>query len=105
MTSFRPKDPLLLDETTNANVRNKSHLSELYYQWTTYRLDVIEQRARIAAESLRKKYANNIQLSDAEGRPGLCRVETVDVTEVQKWADGMIEYIRETLHEMRPLEE
>ncbi|EEU35980.1 uncharacterized protein NECHADRAFT_17752, partial [Fusarium vanettenii 77-13-4] len=47
VTSFRPKNPLLVDDTTNKNVRNKSHLTELYYQWTTYRLDVIAQRARI----------------------------------------------------------
>ncbi|KAI5458825.1 hypothetical protein BGZ63DRAFT_416378 [Mariannaea sp. PMI_226] len=55
VTSFRPKNPLLLDETTHANVRNKSHLTELYYQWTTYRLDVMAQRAQIAADALRKK--------------------------------------------------
>lgn len=32
MTSFRPTDPTLVDETTNMNIRNKSHLTELYYQ-------------------------------------------------------------------------
>jgi hypothetical protein len=35
------KNPLLVDDTTNQNVRKKSHLTGLYYQWTTYRLDVI----------------------------------------------------------------
>lgn len=54
--SFRPKSPLLLDETTNANVRNKSHLSELYFQWTTYRLEVLAERARIAVEALKESY-------------------------------------------------
>ncbi|KAL2863190.1 uncharacterized protein BJX67DRAFT_374752 [Aspergillus lucknowensis] len=105
VTSFRPKDPTLLDETTNANVRNKSHLSELYYQWTTYRLDVLAERARIAADALRKRYEENVKNSDPEGKSGLCRVETVSVAETRKWADEQITYIQQTLYEMRPLGE
>jgi hypothetical protein len=103
VTSFRPKDPRTVDDTTNANVRNKSHLSELYYQWTTYRLDVLAQRARLTADALRKRYQENVEASDSEGKPGLCRVETVNVTEVEAWAKEQIEYIQQTLHEMRPL--
>lgn len=103
VTSFRPKSPMLLDEMTNANVRNKSHLSELYYQWTTYRLDVLAERARIAAETLRKRYEENVKQSDPEGKKGLCRVETVDVAAMHKWADEQIAYIQQTMYEMRPL--
>lgn len=102
VTSFRPKDPTKLDETTNANIRNKSHLTELYYQWTTYRLDVLAQRAQIAAEELRKKYNKNVQETD-NGQHGLCRVQTVDVKEVEEWAKQQIKYLQETLYEMRPL--
>lgn len=104
VTSFRPRNPTMLDETTNANVRNKSHLSELYYQWTTYRLDVLAQRAQIAADALRERYAANVRKSDPEGKPGLCRVDTVDVAEVEKWAEEQIKYIKNTLYEMRPLD-
>lgn len=103
VTSFRPRDPTLLDETTNANVRNKSHLTELYYQWTTYRLDVLAERARIAAEALREKYEENIKKTDKEGKKGLCRVETVNVAEMEKWANEQITYLKQTLYEMRPL--
>lgn len=103
VTSFRPKNPLLVDDTTNKNVRNKSHLTELYYQWTTYRLDVISQRARIAAEALREKYAENVAKSDHEGKAGLCRVETVNREEVEKWSNEMMKYIQDTLSEMGPL--
>ncbi|KAL4788941.1 hypothetical protein BDV19DRAFT_383512 [Aspergillus venezuelensis] len=103
VTSFRPKDPTLLDETTNANVRNKSHLPELYYQWTTYRLDVLAERARIAAAALRKRYNENVQASDPEGKSGLCLVETVNVAEMKEWAKDQIAYIQQTLYEMRPL--
>ncbi|KAF2097587.1 hypothetical protein NA57DRAFT_58163 [Rhizodiscina lignyota] len=103
VTSFRPKDPTLLDETTNMNIRNKSHLTELYYQWTTYRLDVLAARAQIAADELRKRYEENVKNTD-NGKKGLCRVETVNVAEVEKWANEQIEYIQKTMYEMRPLE-
>ncbi|KAH8807708.1 hypothetical protein F5884DRAFT_752290 [Xylogone sp. PMI_703] len=103
VTSFRPRDPLLLDETTNANIRNKSHLTELYYQWTTYRLEVLQERARLAVEDLRKRYDENVKKSDPEGKPGSCRVETVNVAEVETWANDQIKYIQQTLYEMRPL--
>ncbi|KAL3963602.1 hypothetical protein ACCO45_000606 [Purpureocillium lilacinum] len=104
VTSFRPRNPMLPDETTNANVRNKSHLSELYYQWTTYRLDVLAQRARITADALRRRYDENVKANDPEGKKGMCLVETVNVGEVEAWAEEQIKYIRETLHEMRPLD-
>lgn len=103
VTSFRPRDPLLVDDSTNANVRNKSHLSELYYQWTLYRLDVISQRARLAAVALQEKYEKNVKDSDPEGKPGLCKVETVEWDEMQKWSEDIAKYIQATLHEMRPL--
>ncbi len=103
VASFRPKNPTLLDETTNANVRNKAHLSELYYQWTTYRLDVLAERARITAEALRRRYEDNVKQSDPEGKKGLCRIETVDISAMQKWADEQIAYIQQTMYEMRPL--
>ena len=73
VTSFRPKDPTLLDETTNMNIRNKSHLTELYYQWTTYRLDVLAQRASIAVDALRNRYEDNVKSSDPDGKRGLCQ--------------------------------
>lgn len=104
VTSFRPRNPMLVDDTTNANVRNKSHLTELYYQWTTYRLDVLAERARIAATTLRQRYDENVRGSDAEGKNGLCRVETVRIAEVESWAKEQINYIQQTLHEMRPLD-
>lgn len=104
VTSFRPRNPTLLDETTNANIRNCSHLTELYYQWTTYRLDVLAQRAQIAADELKKRYEANVRISDPEGKKGLCRVQTVDIAEVEKWVKEQVHYMEQTLHEMRPLE-
>lgn len=104
VTSFRPRDPTLLDETTNMNIRNKSQLSELYYQWTTYRLDVLAQRAQIAADALRTRYESNVRDSDPEGKKGLCKVDTVQVAEMERWIREQVKYMEQTLHEMRPLE-
>ncbi|XDG07579.1 hypothetical protein ABKA04_007194 [Annulohypoxylon sp. FPYF3050] len=103
VTSFRPKNPLLVDDTTNANVRNKSHLTELYYQWTTYRLEVIAQRARSALDALQERYSKNVAESDPEGKGGLCKVETVSQEEIQNWCADMIKYLQDTTHEMRPV--
>lgn len=105
VTSFRPKDPLKVDDNSCLNTRNKSHLSELYYQWTTYRLEVMAQRARLAAEALKERYEKNIKETDPEGKGGLCRVDTVNVDEVREWSEDMMKYIQATMHEMRPLEE
>lgn len=86
------------------NIRNKSHLTELYYQWTTYRLRVLEQRAQLARKGLERRYERNVQESDSEGKLGLCKVETVDTAAFQKWALEQIRYLEQTVYEMRPLE-
>jgi hypothetical protein len=105
VTSFRPKNPTSLDETTNANVRNKSHLTELYFQWTTCRLDVLAQRAHIAAQELREVYERNVHESDLEGKKGLCRVETVEIKAIEAWVEDQMKYMKQILHEMRPLDQ
>ncbi|KAI7553127.1 hypothetical protein KC331_g1438 [Hortaea werneckii] len=104
VTSFRPRDPTLVDDMTNRNVRNKSQLSELYYQWSTYRLEVLAQRALKARDGLRERYAQNVAATDGQGKQGLCRVETIDMDEMEKWVKCQVEYLEQTLYEMRPLE-
>ena len=47
---------------------------------------------------------DNVKKSDSEGKKGLCRVETVNIAEVEEWVNKQIEYMHQTLHEMRPLE-
>ncbi|KAF7554889.1 hypothetical protein G7Z17_g2627 [Cylindrodendrum hubeiense] len=105
VTSFRPRDPTLTDETTNANVLRESHLTELFYQWTTYRLDMVAERSNIMAKALREKYAENVKKSDAKARPGMCRIETVNVDEMKSWVEEQIKYLQQTMYEMRSLEQ
>ncbi|KAH8897308.1 hypothetical protein GQ53DRAFT_638505 [Thozetella sp. PMI_491] len=104
VTSFRPRDPTLVDDTTHANVRDVSHLTELYYQWTTYRLDNLAKRASILAEALRQKYAENVKQSDGRNLPGMCHVETVNYDEMKTWVEEQMKYLQQTIYEMRPLE-
>jgi len=37
-------------------------------------------------------YKRNVEMGDPEGKPGMCRKETVNVEEVQKWGMEQIEY-------------
>ncbi|KAJ3960406.1 hypothetical protein N0V92_002943 [Colletotrichum tropicale] len=45
ITSFRPRDPCVKDDSVLTSIRPISELSELYYQWAKYRAEVV--RARI----------------------------------------------------------
>lgn len=46
VTCFRPKSPLVKDETVLVGVRGISQISELYTQYTQYRLEILEERIR-----------------------------------------------------------
>ncbi|KAF3481656.1 uncharacterized protein GIQ15_04415 [Arthroderma uncinatum] len=46
VTSFRPRSPSLPDDTVLTTVRPISDLSELYFQFSEYRLEMLEERIR-----------------------------------------------------------
>ena len=52
VTSFRPRDPLVRDDTVLTTVRPISSLSELYYQFSEYRLEMLQERIRIQLETM-----------------------------------------------------
>ncbi|KAJ0317639.1 hypothetical protein COL922a_013818 [Colletotrichum nupharicola] len=54
VTAFRPKSPLVRDETVLTGSHPISTRSDLYYQWSHYRLDVLEERFRDGAKKLRE---------------------------------------------------
>ncbi|KAF2876508.1 hypothetical protein BDV95DRAFT_483811 [Massariosphaeria phaeospora] len=62
VTSFRPRSPFLKDDTELRTVRPISDLSELYYDFAEYRLEIMEERLRkerkgvIARRRARKKF-------------------------------------------------
>ncbi|KAL0934473.1 uncharacterized protein CTRU02_211272 [Colletotrichum truncatum] len=55
VTAFRPKNPLVRDETVLTGSRPISGRSDLYYQWSQYRLEVLEERLRDGAKRLRDR--------------------------------------------------
>ena len=53
VTSFRPRDPELRDDSVLTTVRPISDLSELYYGFGEYRLEILQQRVKNQLRSLR----------------------------------------------------
>ncbi|KAI5460367.1 hypothetical protein BGZ63DRAFT_358641 [Mariannaea sp. PMI_226] len=55
VTCFRPKSPLVKDETVLVGVRGISNRSELYTQYTDYRLEILEERIRDQLKKERRR--------------------------------------------------
>ena len=53
VTSFRPKNHTFRDDTVLTTVRPISNLSELYYQFSEYRLEILEERIRYQLKTMR----------------------------------------------------
>ncbi|KAJ9617087.1 hypothetical protein H2200_000808 [Cladophialophora chaetospira] len=56
IAAFRPRDPFVSDTSVLTSIRPISHPSELYFQWTEYRVEVLQERLRIMLEVLRKEH-------------------------------------------------
>lgn len=54
VTSFRPKSPLIRDDTVLTTVRPVSNLPDLYSQYSEYRLEILEERIRAELKEIRK---------------------------------------------------
>ncbi|KAI9791918.1 MAG: hypothetical protein M1833_001300 [Piccolia ochrophora] len=54
VTSFRPRSPHVRDDSVLTTVRPISVLSELYYQFSEYRLEMLEERIRATLRELRE---------------------------------------------------
>ncbi|GAP93115.1 hypothetical protein SAMD00023353_10700060 [Rosellinia necatrix] len=55
VTCFRPKSPLIKDETVLVGVRGISNIDELYTQYTEYRLELLEERLRAKMKEERNR--------------------------------------------------
>lgn len=55
VTSFRPRSPSLSDDTVLTTVRGISDLAELYFQFSEYRLEMLEERIREKLKEIRDK--------------------------------------------------
>ena len=54
VTSFRPRSHAIKDDTVLTTVRPISNLSELYFQFSEYRLEILEERIRAKLKTLRE---------------------------------------------------
>ncbi|KAB8251178.1 hypothetical protein BDV35DRAFT_388567 [Aspergillus flavus] len=59
VTSFRPRSPIIKDETVLTGVRGISDLSTLYSQYTDYRLELLEERLRLMLKEERRRQIAN----------------------------------------------
>lgn len=57
VTPFRPKSPWVRDETILTGSRAISNWSELYYGYTEYRLELLEERLRLKRKQERQREA------------------------------------------------
>jgi hypothetical protein len=55
VTSFRPRSTSLRDDTILTTVRPVSDLSELYFQFSEYRLEILEDRIRKQLKEMRER--------------------------------------------------
>ncbi|KAF2138211.1 uncharacterized protein K452DRAFT_277207 [Aplosporella prunicola CBS 121167] len=46
ITAFRPRDAFMPDDSVLTTIRPITNLSELYFQWTEYRIEILQERLR-----------------------------------------------------------
>lgn len=83
VTCFRPKSIDVRDETILTGVRPISFRSELYTQYTEYRLEILEERIRGKMKSEKLRVRRNDPFNTAEARQWL--------KEQRDFLDAMIE--------------
>ncbi len=56
VTSFRPRDATLHDSSVLTTIRPLTEGNELYFQWTQYRIEVLQERLRRMGEVLEEEH-------------------------------------------------
>ncbi|KAJ9496912.1 hypothetical protein LTR67_005598 [Exophiala xenobiotica] len=67
--SWWPADPLLYDDSKISHTRDVSYKPEMYYQWITYRLEVLAARCLEQAKKLHEKHENKKDYAEAVIEP------------------------------------
>ena len=76
VTSFRPRSPYVRDDTVLTTVRPISNLSELYFQFSEYRLEILEERIRTQLRFLRETKLREKPLNTNQMKKFLVEQET-----------------------------
>lgn len=85
ITSFRPRSPLIKDESVLTGVRPISNVAELYAQYTEYRVESLQERLRAFQKSQQRRNKGN--------RP-------FDVTEAKRFLTEQKEFLDSTICEL-----
>lgn len=88
--SFWPADPLLEDDSKLVNTRNISCKPEMYYQWTTYRLETLAARFLDTAKKLHEKHKQRKLYGE----------QVLDLEDFTKWAKDQVAYLERTYDHM-----
>ncbi|CAE6443542.1 unnamed protein product [Rhizoctonia solani] len=91
VTSYRAKDVMVKDDSVLTTIRPVANWNELYYEWSTYRLDLLSERFRIKSDSFKKK---------REGGQAPWGEEVVNKDEFKAWCREQIKYLQTTVDEM-----
>lgn len=69
VTSFRPKDPSVPEDSILTTIRPVSDLRELYNQWTEYRIEIVEERCRRLVKKVRgrKRVGRDFDVEGVKG--------------------------------------
>lgn len=87
VTAFRPKSPFMKDESILTGVRGISVLSDLYNQYTQYRLEILEERIRARLKQERRRELAKRRFDTADVRNWL--------TEQKDFIESMLEELYE----------
>ena len=93
VTAFRPRSPFVRDEIILTGSRPISHLSELYTDYTEYRLEIMERRFSAKLEEERKRKA----LAEAES-PG--STHQFDIAGMKSFLRQQQEFLENTILEL-----
>jgi hypothetical protein len=58
VTAFRPRDPTLNDSSVLTTIRPITEPSQLYFQWTEYRIQVLQERLQRMLKDLQQQHYN-----------------------------------------------
>ena len=90
VTSFRPKSPHLADDSNLNTTRGISDLSQLYYEFASYRLEVVEERIRSQLKCLKNAHIAG---------------KRTDTKALKRFLDEQERFLRHTNKELVPNEE
>ncbi|KAL9941871.1 hypothetical protein ACHAP6_002823 [Verticillium nonalfalfae] len=90
VTSFRARSPFVKDESVLTGVRGISNVSDLYTQYTEYRLEILEDRIRAKRKSENYRAASK---------------RSFDVDEIRVWLETQRQFIDAMLVEIYEVED